>query len=232
MSRAAQLSTALAALVLAASTLAGCTASGAPEVAEPTDTSSSAAGSEVAPSTPAAPPTPATAEAATCDRISEVVSYTEGLYLLREGTLVDSGARPFAEGEVTLDAEGTPVTYTVAPGDVEAVIAERLCAYPNLGVLNHVRAISPNQVLWLTPDPDTPSLGMYSPPTSETGFLQIPYQDAMSAARQAVDAGDIETVQSIWNNTLRGMITDSEVIDAVQHAVDSADPEALRQLFS
>jgi len=86
--------------------------------------------------------------------------------------------------------------------------------------------------VWLTPSPDTPSLDMYSPPDAEAGFQQIPYQDAMSAARQAVDAGDIDTVRAIWNDTLSGMFTDQDTINAIQQVIDSGDPDALRQLFS
>ncbi|MFD5213112.1 hypothetical protein [Microbacterium sp. NPDC058345] len=56
---------------------------------------------------------------------------------------MDLGARPYAQGEVTVDEDGTPVTYAVEAGDVEAVIAERLCAYTVLGSMNHVRTIQP-----------------------------------------------------------------------------------------
>lgn len=44
----------------------------------------------------------------------------------------------------------------------------------------------------------------------------------------AVDAGDIDTVRAIWNDTLKGMFTDQDVIHAVQQVVDSGDPDALR----
>lgn len=98
-------------------------------------------------------------------------------------------------------------------------------------LLNHVRAISPGQVLWLSPDPDLPSLDLFGPADAPAGFQQ-PYEDAMSAARQAVDAGDIETVRAIWNNTIRGMLINQELIDAIQEVVDSGDPGGLRQLFS
>lgn len=220
-----------AALALATMTLTGCTATAVPEAAEQTPHASPAAAATPIDPTAEAKPT-SESEPANCPRMSEVVSYSNGLYWERQGTLRDLGARPFAEGEVTIDEDGVPVTYTVAPGDVEAVIAERLCAYPNLGWLNHVRAVYPDQVLWLTPNPDTPSLDMYSPPDAEAGFQQIPYQDAMSAARQAVDAGDIDTVRAIWNDTLSGMFTDQDTINAIQQVIDSGDPDALRQLFS
>ena len=223
-------SAAAAFAALAALALAGCTATSEPDaVAETVAPVVETATPE--PDAGAAPkPDPEPTGPETCSRMSEVVSDSGGLYWERQGTLRDLGARPFAEGEVTLDAEGIPVTYTVAPGDVEAVIAERLCAYPNLGWMNHVRDIYPDQVLWLNPNPETPVLD--SPPDAEAGFQQIPYQDAMSAARQAVDAGDIDTVRAIWNDTLKGMLTDQEVINAIQQVVDSGDPDALRQLFS
>ncbi len=218
MRRLATLSMTLTTLALAAATVAGCTATSAPAASERTTT--------------AATPTPESTEPQTCARMSELVSTTGGLFWERRGTLHDGGARPFAEGEVALDDEGNPVTYTVAPGDVEAVIAERLCAYPNLGVLNHVRQISPDQVLWLSPDPELPSLDLFSPPNAPAGFAQIPYQDAMSAARQAVDAGEIDTARAIWNDTIRGMLTDQRAIEVIQRVVDSGDPDGLRQLFS
>lgn len=230
MSRTAKLSTALVTIVLATMTLAGCTATAAPEAAEQTPKASPAAATVEAEPTPT--PTPESTEPKTCSNMSEVVSTTGGLYWERRGTLRDMGARPFAEGEVTLDEDGVPVTYTVASGDVEAVIAERLCAYPNLGWLNHVRDIYPDQVLWLSPNPELPSLDLFSPMDAEAGFQQIPYQDAMSAARQAVDAGDIDTVRSIWNNTIKGMLTSQELINAIQQVIDSGDPDGLRQLFS
>lgn len=224
-------SAAVAFAALAALALAGCTATSEPDAVAETvaPVVETATPEPEVEATPKRDPEPGPE---TCSRMSEVVSNSGGLYWERQGTLRDLGARPFAEGEVTLDAEGVPVTYTVAPGDVEAVIAERLCAYPNLAWMNHVRDIYPGQVLWLNPDPETPVLDMFSPPDAEAGFQQIPYQDAMSAARQAVDAGDIDTVRAIWNDTLKGMFTDQDVINAIQQVVDSGDPDALRQLFS
>jgi hypothetical protein len=180
-------------------------------------------------------PTPSSTEspeADSCSRLSEVISHTDGLYLQRQGTLRDRGAREFAQGEVGVDENGTPVTYTVAPGDVEAVVAERLCAYPNLGSMNHRRDIHPGQVLWLTPNPDTPWVDYYGPHDAPAGFLQIPYQQAIEAAGRAVDAGDIRTVQRIWNDTLRPMFSNQTTIDPVQKVVDAGDLDALRQLFS
>lgn len=218
----------MAALVVTGAVLTGCTAQ-VPEPVEQSETSATTA----APAPPAAD-TPATdsTESQSCDRLSEVMSDTGGLYWQRMRDLEDHGARDFAQGEVTVDRDGIPVTYTVAPGDVEAVIAERLCAYPNLGSMNHVRTIQPGQVLWLTPDPDSPWVPYFNPIDAPAGFAQIPYQQAIEAAGAAVDAGDVDTVRAIWNDTLRGMFEEPATIDAVQKVVDSGDLGALRQLFS
>ena len=218
----------LVALSLTAAVLAGCSAI-APAAVQTSKASAPTADTEpVTEATPA----PGSIEPETCSGMSEVYSYTDGLYWERQGTLRDLGAREFAHGEVTVDAEGTPVTYTVEPGDVEAVVAERLCAYPGLGSMNHRRDIHPGQVLWLTPDPDVPWVPYYSPWDAPAGFQQIPYQQAIESAGAAVDAGDVDAVRAIWNDTLKGMFTNEETIAAVQKVVDSGDLDALRQLFS
>lgn len=218
----------LAALALTAAALAGCTATA------PAAVQTSKASAPTADTKPVseATPTPQSTESETCSGMSEVYSYTGGLYWERQGTLRDLGAREFARGKVTLDEDGTPLTYTVEPGDVEAVVAERLCAYPTLGSMNHRRDIHPGQVLWLTPNPDTPWVPYYGPTETEAGFQQIPYQQAIESAGAAVDAGDVDTVRAIWNDTLKGMFTNQDTIDAVQKVVDSGDLDALRQLFS
>lgn len=226
----ARLPVAVAALGLTVTVLAACTTTAPTRAAEssPTPTAVRVTAAESTP-TPSSTEPP---EADSCSRLSEVISHTDGLYLQRQGTLRDRGAREFAQGEVGVDENGTPVTYTVAPGDVEAVVAERLCAYPNLGSMNHRRDIHPGQVLWLTPNPDTPWVDYYGPHDAPAGFLQIPYQQAIEAAGRAVDAGDIRTVQRIWNGTLRPMFSNQTTIDAVQKVVDAGDLDALRQLFS
>jgi hypothetical protein len=216
------------ALALTAAALAGCTAT-APAAVQMSEESVPADGATLV---TVATPTPQSTESETCSGMSEVYGFAGGLYQERQGTLRDLGAREFARGEVTVDEDGIPVTYTVAPGDVEAVVAERLCAYPNLGSMNHRRDIHPDQVLWLTPDPDTPWVPYYSPDDAPAGFLQIPYQQAIESAGAAVDAGDVDAVRAIWKNTLKGMFTDQQTIDAVQTVVDSGDLDALRQLFS
>lgn len=230
----ARLPVAVAALGLTVTVLVGCTSTAPTRAAEPSPTPTAVPKPAAEPAlTPT--PTPSSTEspeADSCSRLSEVISHTDGLYLQRQGTLRDRGAREFAQGEVGVDENGTPVTYTVAPGDVEAVVAERLCAYPNLGSMNHRRDIHPGQVLWLTPNPDTPWVDYYGPHDAPAGFLQIPYQQAIEAAGRAVDAGDIRTVQRIWNDTLRPMFSNQTTIDAVQKVVDAGDLDALRQLFS
>lgn len=218
----------LAALALTAAALAGCTAT-APAAVQTSEASAPTAAAEPAAE---ATPTPEPTEPEACSHLSEAVSRTGGLYWKREGTLRDFGAREFAQGEVTVDENGAPVTYTVEPGDVETVIAERLCAYPGLGAMNHVRTIQPGQVLWLTPNPDTPWVPYFNPIDAPEGFQQIPYQQAIESAGAAVDAGDVDTVRTIWNDTLKGMFTTQETIDSVQKVVDSGDLDALRQLFS
>lgn len=209
-----------------AAVLVGCTSPVAVQTPE-----ASAPAADVQPAAEA-PSTPQSTEPERCSGMSEVYSDGGGLYWERHGTLRDLGAREFAQGEVTVDEGGTPVTYTVEPGDVEAVVAERLCAYPNLGSMNHRRDIHPGQVLWLTPDPDLPWVPYHGPHDAPGGFPQIPYEQAIEAAGRAVDAGDVDTVRAIWNGTLKGMFTNQETIDAVQKVVDSGDPDGLRQLFS
>ncbi|MGJ0389499.1 hypothetical protein [Microbacterium sp. CGR1] len=218
----------LAALAVTAAALAGCTAT-APAAVQTSEASASTDASEPVSE---ATPTPESTEPDTCSALSEVHGDGGGLYWERQGTLRDLGVREFAQGEVSLNTDGTPLTYTVEPGDVEAVIAERLCAWPTLGEMNHVRVIQPGQVLWLTPDPDSPWVPYYSPWDAPEGFLQIPYQQAIESAGRAVDAGDVDTVRSIWNGTLKGMFVNQYTIDAVQKVVDSGDLDALRQLFS
>ncbi len=217
----------LVALAVTAAALAGCTATAPAAVQTPKAPVATA----VAEPTAEAPPTEST-EPETCSGMSQVYGDGGGLYWERQGILRDLGAREFARGEVTVDEDGTPVTYTVEPGDVEAVIAERLCAWPTLGEMNHVRVIQPGQVLWLTPNPDLPWVPYYSPGDAPAGFQQIPYQQAIESAGRAVDAGDVDTVRAIWNDTLKGMFPNQETIDVVQKVVDSGDLGALRQLFS
>lgn len=217
-----------AALAVTAAALVGCTATTPSAVQTSTASAPTPADKPVTEAMPSSEPT----EPYTCSGMSEVYGTTGSLYVERQGTLRDLGTREFARGEVTFDEDGNPLTYTVEPGDVQAVIAERLCAYPTLDSMNHVRMIQPGQVLWLTPDPDSPWVPYYSPDDAPAGFQQIPYQQAIESAGRAVDAGDVDTVRAIWNDTLKGMFVTQETIDAVQKVVDSGDIDALRQLFS
>lgn len=76
---------------------------------------------------------------------------------MRGADLVDMGPREFAVGEVALDDQGRPVTYTVAPGDVLTRIGDRFCIYNGmmLGMMNNYlpgNAIQPGDVLALHAD--------------------------------------------------------------------------------
>lgn len=228
MTRKANLNAALAALLLTTFTLVGCTAT----VPATSQTPSPPAATSVTKQAADPSPTPVATEPETCRRMSEVIGDSDGLYWQRQGTLKDLGEREFARGTVTLGEDGTPATYTVEPGDVEAVVAERLCAYPVLSWMNHRRDIHPGQVLWLTPDPEVPWIPYFGPHDAPEGFKQIPYQQAIERAGAAVDAGDVNGVRAIWNGTLKGMFTNQATIDAVQEVVDFGDLDALRQVFS
>jgi hypothetical protein len=92
--------------------------------------------------------------------------------------------------------------------------------------------IQPGQVLWLNPDPDTPWIPYFSPMEAGAGLEQDPYQQAIESAGAATDAGDVDAVRAIWTDTLSGMFTDQDTIDAVQRVIDAGDLDGLRQLFS
>ncbi|MDP3949575.1 hypothetical protein, partial [Microbacterium sp.] len=71
--------------------------------------------------------------------------------------LVDMGLREFAVGDVGLDDQGRPATYTVAPGDATYAIGDRFCIYNALmlELLNgysHGAQIQPGDVLTLNAD--------------------------------------------------------------------------------
>ncbi|RWZ49532.1 hypothetical protein ELQ90_12230 [Labedella phragmitis] len=68
----------------------------------------------------------------------------------------DLGPHEFATGDVTINEEGQPATYTVAPGDVASVVAGRFCiSEMELNLLNAVRlcghGIHPEDVYNLDP---------------------------------------------------------------------------------
>lgn len=72
--------------------------------------------------------------------------------------LVDMGARQYARGTITRDAQGQIVSYTVAPGDVLGAIGDRFCIYDgsSLSTLNGLQpwtVIQPGEVLKLQPGP-------------------------------------------------------------------------------
>ncbi|MGO2747460.1 hypothetical protein [Microbacterium sp.] len=71
--------------------------------------------------------------------------------------LVDMGPREFAIGEVGLDDQGRPATYTVAPGDATYAIGDRFCIYNGLALetlngYSHGAVIQPGDVLTLNAD--------------------------------------------------------------------------------
>lgn len=72
--------------------------------------------------------------------------------------IVDMGAAEFATGEVHLDDQGRPATYTVAAGDVPSAIGDRFCIVNGGGGLEMLNgypggdAIQPGDVLTLNAD--------------------------------------------------------------------------------
>ena len=106
MSSTPKLTKTLAALALAVTLLAGCTATSDPEpqVAESTAADRPIASTEVPPSADPAP---------------EQTTPTVGV------VPVDSGPRPSANGTTESDASGTPVAYIVAEGDTAWAIEQR-----------------------------------------------------------------------------------------------------------
>lgn len=71
--------------------------------------------------------------------------------------LVDMGPREFAAGEVHVDEQGRPATYTVAAGDARWAIGDRFCiangiALDTLNMYPPGHAIQPGDVLRLNAD--------------------------------------------------------------------------------
>ena len=55
---------------------------------------------------------------------------------------VDQGAREKAMGTVEVNADGVPVAYTVAPGDVPEIVSDRFCVHlAYLHAINSVRRV-------------------------------------------------------------------------------------------
>lgn len=174
MSSAAKLTVTLAGLVLGAATLAGCTATTAPQAADPSQTP---AASQAPESSAAEPEVDAEAQEdyvnvgrgtsipvggpGECESSAYIHIGSEGnepMHVEQGGAdLVDMGPNDFANGEVGLDNQGRPATYTVAPGDVLERIGDRFCIYNGnlLGLLNGYSggaAIQPGDVLTLNAD--------------------------------------------------------------------------------
>lgn len=208
------------ALVLGIAALAGCAATA--EAAAP-DTSPSAA-------SPAGEAAATNADA--CTNPAQIILSSGGAGIT--GRVQDRGAREFAQGIVGLDDEGNIVSYTVAAGDAEYAIGDRLCIVngPALADLNHVRTVHPDQVLRLTAEPDVLFVPYTNPVDAPAGFAQIPYQEAIEEMGRAADAGDVDAMRAIWASTLSGMFTNPVDIDGIQKALDAGDLTVLTQMFS
>jgi hypothetical protein len=179
MSSRAKLTATLAGLVLGAATLAGCTATTAPKAADPSQTPAASHAPEPSAAEPevAEPEVDAEAEEeyedvgngtsipvggpGECESSAYIHIGSEGnepMHVWQGGAdLVDMGPNDFANGEVGLDNQGRPATYTVAPGDVLERIGDRFCIYNGnmLGLLNGYTVhavIQPGDVLTLNAD--------------------------------------------------------------------------------
>ena len=174
MSSTAKLTATLAALVLGATALAGCTATTARQAADPSEKPAASQAPEptavepeveadvpeqyvnVGPGTSIPVGGPGECESSAYIWIGSTGN--EPMHVEQGGAdLVDMGPVDFANGEVSLDDQGRPATYTVAPGDVLTRIGERFCIYNGnaLGLLNgysHGAVIQPGDVLTLNAD--------------------------------------------------------------------------------
>lgn len=149
-----KLATALAALALVVTALAGCTATAAPTNTEQTPKASPAAAAVEGEPAPTARGCPT----------ARIKLFSDGPELA--GELTDTGIREYAVGEPTLNAEGQIVSYTVQPGDAVEAIATRFCIdSSSFGTYNKVTywAMQPGDVLVLRPDPTVP----WAPQTDE-----------------------------------------------------------------
>lgn len=171
MSSRAKLNATLATLALGATTLAGCTAATAPQATDPSQTQAASDAPE--PSAAVVETAPEEYEdvgngtripvggPGECESSAYIHIGSEGfepMHVWQGGAeLVDMGTNDFANGEVGLDSEGRPATYTVAPGDVLERIGDRFCIYNGgmLGPLNGYgvdAVIQPGDVLTLNAD--------------------------------------------------------------------------------
>lgn len=184
-----------------------------------------------------APPTPtpiATSDDPLDGCLAPAWISTERLAASVTGRVEDRGARPYAQGTVGVDDDGTITSYTVADGDGFTAIGERLCIRNPmmLDVLNHSRDIFPGQVLRLTQDPDVPHVPFFNPPDAAEGFPQIPYQQAIVEMRKAANAGDVTTMQTIWFQRLAPMFPVRADVDLISAVVEAGDIAVLRQMFA
>lgn len=226
MSTAAKLRTTLAALALVTFSVSGCTATTAPQA----DSSSK----PVVIGAPEPTTAPATAEtdADSCADPARILFGRMSASL--KGELVDLGTREFAMGTVERDDEGTIVSYTVAAGDVTSVIGERLCIEnaTSMATLNHTGTIHPGQVLRFDRNPDVLWVPYANPDNVPAGFQPDVYQSAIEAMAAAGDAGEVDTMRTIWADELSGLFLQSANKDVIQQALDRGDIDVLRQMFS
>lgn len=174
MSSRAKLTATLAGLVLGAAALAGCTATTPPKAADPSQTPAASHAPEPSATEPEVEAEVQEAYVGVGHGISipvggpgecESSAYiwigsdgNEPMHVEQSGAeLVDMGPMDFATGEVGLDSQGRPATYTVAPGDVLDRIGDRFCIYNGmaLGPLNgysHGAVIQPGDLLTLNAD--------------------------------------------------------------------------------
>lgn len=173
----AKLTVALALTMLAATVLAGCTATGG------TTASEQATKPAAVETTPAAEPSPTPAPVETpkdpCPSPRPKISLLQDgeqdgfrynpdggpAVGILEGELVDLGPRKFAEGTVNRNGAGDIVSYTVAPGDVYDLIYPRFCFRDYYSIISYntgfeplrsrptYRGLEPGDVLVLRPDP-------------------------------------------------------------------------------
>ena len=161
----------LAALTLAVTALAGCTATEQPPAAEkpaaaPAATPAQASPAPVQPAAvttpePEAEPTPRNCAA---DPTAEIIvpSLEDGethISMTLEGELTDSGPATQASGTPRYDSDGHFATYTVKSGDTLFGIAERFCIEPqSFQIANQTISwqLQPGDLLILNPNPETP----------------------------------------------------------------------------
>lgn len=168
--RTARIAAALIGVTIGATALAGCTAAAqteaAPETAAPAAATTPTPKGEVpevpdgyvetAPGTYIPAGGPGECEASAYIWIGSHDDEPVHVEMYGAENLIDQGPAEMANGAVTVDEQGRPLTYTVAPGDHIARISYRFCIVSaNLDSLNgysHGAVIQPGDVLTLNAD--------------------------------------------------------------------------------